>query len=279
VSAHRELAFVEVQAGRRATAEDWLDRATAIAETDSELAAILGVRGMNASDTGRYPAAFEHLRESVERAARAGDERQQAWSLSLVGRAHLLRGEVSQAAVTLAESIELIQRQRWVAFLPFPQTMQAELELSRGDLTAAADHLERAWMLALQVDDPCWEGLTARALGLMHAVSGDHTAANGWLAEAATRAIRVPDRYQWVHAHVLDAMVATALDRDDVERARPWAMTLSALAARCELKELVVRAHLHRGRMGDPAAAASAAALAKDIDNPALATLVAGGPA
>jgi hypothetical protein len=84
VTAHRELGFVEVQAGRRQTAEAWLARAEALADTDVQLAPILGVRGMNASDVADYPAAFEHLRESVERAERGGDARQQAWSLSLL---------------------------------------------------------------------------------------------------------------------------------------------------------------------------------------------------
>ena len=103
VTAYRELGFVEVQAGRRPTAEAWLARAEAAAETDIELAAVGGVRGMNASDMGDYPAAFRHLQGSVERARRAGDPRQQAWSLSVLARAHLLRDEHSQAAVALSE--------------------------------------------------------------------------------------------------------------------------------------------------------------------------------
>jgi hypothetical protein len=46
---------------------------------------------------------------------------------------------------------------------------------------------------------------------------------------------------------------------------------LLSLAARCELRELVVRAHLHRWRLGDDGALASARLLARDLDNPALA--------
>jgi len=61
VTAHRELGFVEVQAGRRQTAEAWLAKASMLAETDDQLAAIGGVRGMNASDMGDYPAALQHL--------------------------------------------------------------------------------------------------------------------------------------------------------------------------------------------------------------------------
>jgi hypothetical protein len=77
-----------------------------------------------------------------------------------------------------------------------------------------------------------------------------------------------------VHGQVLDTMTASALDRGDVDRAQPLAATLATLAARCDMRELVVRAHLHRHRLGDPAALASARVLGQDIDNPALSDLL-----
>lgn len=274
ITSHRELGFVEVQAGRRTTAENWLAKAQALAETDEELAPILGVRGMNASDRGDYPAALEHLGASAERADRCADHRQQAWSLSLLGRAHLLRGERSQAIAVLARSLELVYQQRWMAFLPWPQTLRAELALAAGDLDGAADGLEQAWSLACQLGDPCWEGMAARGLGLLNTSRGEHDSAADWLAEAASRSTRIPDRYQWVHAHVLDTMITTALDRDDHDRAGPLVATLATLAARCDMRELVVRAHLHRSRLGDRTALASARLLGAPIDNPALATLL-----
>ena len=36
------------------------------------------------------------------------------------------------------------------------------------------------------------------------------------------------------------------------------------------MREMVVRAYLHRGRLGDPTAAEAARVLAADLDNPAL---------
>lgn len=274
VTAHRELGFVEVQAGRRETADGWLAKAEARAESDEELAAVLGVRGMNASDRGDYPNAFLHLRASVDRADRCGDRRQQAWSLSLIGRAHLLRGERSQAVGALTRSIELVYEERWMAFLPWPQTLRAELDLAAGETGRAAEALERAWHMALQLNDACWEGMAARGLGLLNTERGEHGVAQKWLTEAVTRSTRLPDRYQWVHGQVLDTMTASALDRGDVDRAQPLAATLATLAARCDMRELVVRAHLHRHRLGDPAALASARVLGQDIDNPALSDLL-----
>ncbi|MEV4375247.1 BTAD domain-containing putative transcriptional regulator [Streptosporangium sp. NPDC049644] len=276
VTAHRELGFVEVQAGRRGTADVWLAKAQAMAETDEELAAVLGVRGMNASDLGDYPAAFEHLGESVQRAGGCADRRQEAWSLSITARAHLLRGEHSQAAVALSRSLELVHEQRWMAFLPWPQTLRAELDLYTGETDMAADRLEQAWVMACQLNDPCWQGMAARGLGLLNAGRGDRVAAGEWFGEAALRCNRVPDRYQWVHAYVLDAMITTALDHDDQDRARPLVATLASLTARCEMRELVVRAHLHRYRLGDRQALTSARLLGADIDNPALTELLNG---
>jgi DNA-binding SARP family transcriptional activator len=277
VTAHRELGFVEVQAGRRETAEAWLARAEALAAGDTQLAPILGVRGQNASDIGDYPAALRYLRESVERAERAGDARQQAWSLSILARAHLLRDERSQAELALDRSLELVHQQRWMAFLPWPQALAGELELRAGRLDAASERFEHAYALACQLGDPCWEGMTARGLGLLEASAGDHAKATAWLEEAHLRCSRVSDRYQWVRGYVLDAMVATALDRHDHAQARRLVDGLAALAARGGMRELVVRAHLHRSRLGEPTAMASARLLAASIDNPALARLLDGG--
>jgi DNA-binding SARP family transcriptional activator len=274
VEARRELGFVEVQAGRRAAGEAWLAEAASLARTDEERAAILGVRGMNASDSGDYAAAFVHLGESVEHARRAGDERQCAWSLALLGRAHLLRGERRQAEAVLGESLALVARQRWLAFQPWPQALRGELDLLGGDVAGATDHLEHAWSLACQLGDPCWEGMAARGLGLLHADRGEHAAASGWHSEATARCARLPDRYVWVLGHTLDGAITHAIDNHMYDRATPMVSTLAALAARGHMRELTVRAHLHRHRLGETAALGAARLLAEDIDNPALAALL-----
>jgi DNA-binding SARP family transcriptional activator len=275
-TAHRELGFVEVQAGRRRTADSWLAKAEALAATDHELAAIGGVRGMNASDMGDYPAALQHLEVSVELARRCAAQRQQAWSLSVLARAHLLRDERSQAAAAVGASLALVHEQRWMAFLPWPEALQGELELLAGHLDAAGQQFEHAWSLGCQIGDPCWESLAARGLGLFNLTRGDPASASAWLAEAHARSNRVVDRYQWVRAYVLDTMAGVALDGGDEAQARRLVDTLAALAARSEMRELVVRAQLHRGRLGDPTALASARMLAAGIDNPALTPLLDG---
>ena len=106
---------------------------------------------------------------------------------------------------------------------------------------------------------------------LLHVLRGDSDAAGRWAETALRRCGAVTDRYQWVKAYVLDAGVQVALARDDPAGARRMTDALVSLAARCELRELVVRAHLHRWRLGDHGALASARLLARDLDNPALA--------
>lgn len=269
-TAYRELGFVEVQAGRRPTATDWLVRAAQHASDDASAAAILGVHGMSASDSGDYPRAVDMLGRSVDAAIRCEDRRQQAWSLSILGRAHLLRDERSQAALALDRSIELVQKERWLAFLPWPQALRAELDLREGGLRSDIGGIEQAWMLACQLGDPCWEAMTARVLGMVSARNGDLSRATSWHEEALRRCGSVTDQYQWVRAAVLDSMTALVIDAGDHDRAAGLIETLTTLAARCEMREMLVLSHLHRARLGDSDAVDAGRLLAHGIDNPAL---------
>ncbi|AKU15439.1 BTAD domain-containing putative transcriptional regulator [Luteipulveratus mongoliensis] len=274
VTAWRELGFVDVQAGRRQTADQWLTKAQQLADGDEQLAPILGVRGMNASDQGDYTAAYAFLDDSVERALRGGDERQQAWSLSIRGRAHLLRGEDIAARRDLGASLELIDRQRWIAFRPWSVALLAEVDLRSGAAVQAVDGFEQAWSLGCQLQDPCWEAMGARGLGLASRARGDVAGAHSWFEEAVARSVRVPDRYQWVHAHTLDASLAASLDERDLSRSQPLVGTLATLAARCDMQEMLVRAHLHRHRLGEASALQDAQSAAAGIESPALAALL-----
>jgi tetratricopeptide (TPR) repeat protein len=269
VTACRELAYAEIRAGRPDAGEDWLARAQEGAETDEELAAVAGVWGISASDQADYPAALAHLDRSIEWAARCADDRQRAWSLTLLARVHLLRADHDAATAALTHALAIVHEQRWLAFWPFPQALQAEVDLQTGATDRAADGFERALAIAQQVGDPCWEGLAARGLGLQHAQHGDYATARNWLTNAARRC-NSPDRYTWMYGYVLDAAVSTALNRDDTAVSRPLAATLAALAAHSGHRELLARAQLHLYRLGDEAALASAQILSNQIDNPAL---------
>ncbi|WP_028642672.1 AfsR/SARP family transcriptional regulator [Nocardioides sp. URHA0020] len=269
----RELAFVDVQAGRRHRADTWLDRAVSLTDDEAELAAVLGIRGMNLSDSARYAEALTALDESVGRAHSSGAPRQAAWSSSLVGRVHLLRGDSAAAAEALDHSLEIVRAESWVAFAPWPESLRAEVDRTEGRPGPAHSRLEHAFALACQLGDPCWEGIAARGVGLLEADGHDLPAALRWLEDAGLRCGRWPDAYQWIRGHVLDATCTVAIACGH-PRASTWVEELSALAARGEMAELVARSHVHRAHLGRPGAVEAAVDSAAGLDNPLVAEMV-----
>lgn len=215
VEACRELGYIEVQAGRAATAGRWLSRASADVGGDRERAKVLGVRGMALSDRAHYEAAIGLLNESVAVAESSGDCRQQAWSLAILGRAFLLRGQLREAGEVLDRSLELIAHEGWLALQPLPEALRAEVALRQGATEKASALAQHAFALGCELGDPCWEGFGARAKGLIHRWHGEHVLALECLGDAVARSGRVADAYAWVTAYCLEALVAHAIDRHD----------------------------------------------------------------
>ncbi len=276
VAAHRELGFINVQAGHRERAEAWLAQASALAEGDAEIASVRAFQGMNHSDMALYESALVRLGESVERAQAAMERRLAAWSLSLIARIHSLRGEDDEAITTFERTLDLVDAERWTSFRPWPQALLAEVEVRTGALDRAADRLEHAFSLACQVEDPCWEAVSARAIGLLEIRRGRHDDGRRWLDDAVVRATRTPDRYEWTHGYSLDAVVADAVATGEGS-ALGHAERLHALAARTTMRELVVRAQLHLAHLGVEGALDAARATAAEIENPVLRELAAAG--
>jgi DNA-binding SARP family transcriptional activator len=273
VAACRELGFVESQAGRATSAGRWLARATVLARTDEEQCSVLAVRALTLSDRAHYEAAIKLADESTQRALQAGDRRTAAYALSLAGRVHLLRRDAARAQATLWRCLTHVTAEGWVSLRPWAEIMLAEVELMTGRTEAARRRLDTAYELACRLGDPCWEGMGARANGLMHHAAGDLELARDWFAEARRRSSRVSDRYVWVYAHSLDAAAGVAIELGDPE-ARDLVSDLTEVSARSGMRELVVRARIHAGRLGDPGALEAARMLAAEIDNPALASLL-----
>jgi DNA-binding SARP family transcriptional activator len=267
-TAHRELGFVDVQAGRRERAEAWLAQAVEeAAGSDEELASIASVRGMSLSDAARYEEALESFDESIERARRCEHRRQVAWSLALSGRVHVLTSRDRQAREALEQSLELVEDEKWLAFTAFPEAMLALVDLRENRIDAAGDALEHAFTIACQIADPCWEGIACRGLGLVEAARGRAPQALAWLTDGRARCNRVAHPYQWIHGWILDGMCAIG-HRD--ERVVGWISELEALAARTGMRELLLRAYLHRAHRGDARARDAARLLGPEIDNPSV---------
>lgn len=268
--AHRELGFVELLRGRYDRSHRWLQRAVSLAADDrAERAWAHAIQGVALTDVGRHADASRALREALRLAEAADVGAAQTWALTFMGRGHLLRGELAAARDVLERGLELARRLRWTGFIPLPESLLAGVDLAEGRTEDAAAMYEHAYELAIQLGDPCWEGIAARGLGLVADRRGDGDTAIRWVTEARTRCVRLPDAWLWVEAYCLDALCALAQDHGRPEAAQ-WIGDLEALAARTGMREMVTRAYLHRGRLGDPAAAAAARVLAAEADNPVL---------
>lgn len=229
--AARELGFLHVQMGRRERADAWLDRAEGLADDPVERARILGVRGMNRSDEASYQSAIEVCAASVELAEAHDAARQCAWSLSMMGRVHLLRGELREASQRLDRAADLVARERWTVFSPWVEALRAEVELTRGDFDAAGDRFERAYALSRTLEDHCWIAMNARGIALARLAADDTRGALEWVQESLRRS----PWYLWVHAYALTAGVQVAAVATD-ERGARWSAELARLCGRAQLR-------------------------------------------
>ena len=200
----RELAFVDVQAGRHVSAARALREAWAQAEAlgDPALTArVLAVRGMNEADQGHHDTAVRLPAQSAQTES-AGSRRQEAWSTGVMARSLLLAGQVEDARAAAEHSIDICDQERWNAFVPWPQALRAHCLAAAGRCSEARDDAESAFALACQLGDPCWEGMAGRALALLALHAGDPAAAGKWITDARRRCDRLPDRYVWVSGFV-----------------------------------------------------------------------------
>lgn len=268
-AACRELGYIEFLRGQYARATVWLDRASALAGGDvAEQARIATVYGSILSDTAYYKEAIVRLQEALELARSVDDTKQRIYVLSMIGRAHVLRGEDDAAEAALADSVNLA-RHSWTAVLPWPLSFQAEVDLLRGRTDLATDRLEHAFALACQLGDPCWEGIAGRGLGKIAMLRGQVDRAQTLLLDALRRCTRLPDSYLWGKAFALDALTGLAVAQD-LPGAAGWLEELMSLAGNAGMREFVARAHRYRGQLGDQTSAAAARLLAAEIDNPLL---------
>lgn len=272
-AACRELGYVEFLRGRYERARVWLRRAAPLADGDrAEQARIAIVHGSALSDTAHYAAAIAMLRDAEALADSVGDPKQVAYALSMLGRALLLHGDLEAATDALDRSVMLAQ-QGWTAFVPWPQSLRAEVDLMRGDSDAAAERFEHAFALGCQLGDPCWEGIAGRGLGRVAIMQGETQRAVEILVDAIARCVRLPDAYLWGKGYALDVLCGLAVTRG-MRQASAWIDEMQSLAARSGMRELTVRSHLHRAALGNSGSGAAARLLAHEIDNPALLALV-----
>ena len=270
-AALRELGYLSVQRGVPDRAAGWLDRAMQAAQgIPEEQARILEIQGMLASDTAHYEDALTALTESGRLAKAVRNRRQMAYSAALLGRVHLLRGDLEAAAECLDRALEWVTAEHWTAFEPFVDGVRGETYLAAGQLEEAAALIDRSWVMAELSGDHCYMALAAGAEARLFLTRGDLAAAEHWIG----RGMEPKPWYLWYSARLLDAAAEVALAIGS-PRASEFVDRLAALASRSGMREFVVRAQSHRAALGDEAAAQAVPWLAKEIDNPALTAFLA----
>lgn len=266
----REISWVQFLRSHYERAEKSLTSAAELAVgNNEELAWVDLIRGACRHDVGDYPAAGELLRSAVERASRLGSGQPLAQALTMLGRFHLLRGEIEEALHRLDQALDAVETRGMTAFVPWPESFRGELDLVRGDLASAEERFEHAFALGSEVGDPCWESAALRGLGLVAAARGEVSRALELLVDAPKLCRRLPDTYLWIEAYGLDALCAVAVEHH-AEATMRWIDALEATAARRGIRELVLRASVYRARLGEPGALDVVRTLAAQIDNPGL---------
>jgi DNA-binding SARP family transcriptional activator len=272
-SAHRELAWVEILAGRYGRAENLLKRAQELSMGDAgEEAAVLSVLGMCLTDVARYGESIDYLRRSLELSRSVPDDKRTAFALLFLARAYILRRELDQAMPFLEESLELVEATAWIGFRALPESVMGELLLHRGELVKASEILEHAFGLGSRLGDACYECAAATGLGRLELLRGNREAAIERLEDARMRLVLRPD-YTFLEAQALDSLCQVAVEEGHPSAAM-WINDLESIAGRTGMRELLARSYLHRARAGDASALEVARVVAADIDNPALNALL-----
>lgn len=267
-AACRELGYIEMLVARYERALSWFERALHVGSEDIQgLAWTYAYEAICYSDTGRHADASEHLGLCLKSAPETEIPHQTAYALCVLGRLHLLRGDLKDARESLERSLDLAKRHGWSSFTPWPEALLADVELREGK--DPRTRLEHAYSMAQRIGDPCWEGAALRGLGVAAAERGGLDEAVEHLLEASQRCVRFPDAYLWMQGYVLDALcdIGSRAALEDVDR---WIQDLRSLSARTGMTELLVRANLYMARLGDADAAAAARSLVAGVDNPVL---------
>jgi DNA-binding SARP family transcriptional activator len=195
-TALRELGYVEALAGRRPAAEGYLKTALAAAASPEELAGVHSVIAFNLLDWGRSERAFDHYGVALDMARAGGGVRREIWTLGMGAWGHIEHARWEEAENWLAQCLELVERERWISFRPWPIALLAECSIRQGKTTSAtSSDLEQAFALSCQLGDPCWEGVVARAIGLCHLENGELPTASKWFDDGHRRALRETDGY------------------------------------------------------------------------------------
>lgn len=239
--ARSELAYIDLLAGRRAGVRFNLEQAQTLGQDDpSLLAAIAGFDAMNLADWGREEQAEQRFGEALDLARGSGVRRRVIWTLGIGARTLYRRGRMDEAHDWALEACQLIDEERWTAFRPWPETWLAHTRLAIGvDPAIVRGEAEATFARAKQLQDPCWEGVSAKMIGLTYVAENDIETGLSWMSNGGTLCSRVTDPYLWVDVDIKCAEARAANQLGDYERAESVARQAIIGAARGQMDELL----------------------------------------
>jgi DNA-binding SARP family transcriptional activator len=242
VVARREIGYVDFLRGRYDRATHWFGQARSAADdSPAGLGWVDMYDGAAANDVGDGLRAERMLSHAMEHAGTERDLRLQAYTLTMLGRHHLLSNRLDEADRHLEAALEVVRSLDWTAFLPFPESLLAESVRRTGDLPRGRDLAEHAYVLGEQVGDPCWESLALRTLGLVSVDAGDLDRGVAMLEQAPLQCRRLPDTWRWIEMWGYSALVDVG-DRHDLDATASWRTHLETEATAMGMRPLVDRA-------------------------------------
>jgi tetratricopeptide (TPR) repeat protein len=208
-------------------------------------------------DTGRYAEGVEELERALSCAPVDADPRNAAYALSMLGKAHLLRGDTVAAIAPLDRAIHL-SRVHWIGLRPWPESLRAEVALRCGQLERADQMFGEAYALARNFEySPCWESAAGRGLGLVAAAYGAVDQAVTRFDDAYGRCARGTATYQWVRCNALDSLCELAIAHA-MPAAPAWLAAFEEQAGRFGMHGFLTRGAEHRQALGRQLAGAAA---------------------
>jgi len=232
----RELGYVDALAGRRPSAASFLQRGLELADDAECLSGIHSVLGFNLIDWGRIEEGLGHYETSLSQARAAGSSRREIWSLALGAWGLLAAGRLDDAESWLVKSLAMIDEQRWVAFRPWPAALLAETRLrQQHDPRALRLGLEDTFALSCRIEDPCWEGISARSIALTYMATDEPELAANWLREARSRSARGSDSYAALLVTIVSDQLQLSRKLGEKERIERYASDLIQLATRAHM--------------------------------------------
>lgn len=251
--AQREIGYVDFLRGRYQRATHWFDEARRSASgDDAALAWVETFAGAVHTDVGD-PRAAAVLDRAVELSDASDDARAHAMARGMRGRQRLLEHDAEGALADLECSMEVATDAGWRSYVPWPESLRAEVSRRAGDLRGARGLLEHALATSQQVQDPCWETAALRGLGLVTVEEGRLDDGLELLRDAPQCCRRLPDTYLWVEAYSLEALARVATARQ-LPEAKSWVRELDELSTAHGMRSLALTAARLRIQLGEPGA-------------------------